>query len=119
MRDIFDHEINIANQQLNVVALDVFGHGGASHLYEIEHHPSGLTVRIPFQNGPISEVGVNGITNEALLAVVIDRLRGFQRGRYACRENALALTNLEQAMHWLHHRTRDRIERGVEGTSQT
>jgi len=29
---------------------------------------------IAFQNGPIKEFGVNGITQEALLAIVIDRL---------------------------------------------
>lgn len=118
MRYITDHEINPVDQQLNVIALDGPGHGGACHLYEIEYHPAGPVVRIPFQNGPVGEAGINGITNEALLAVVIDRLRGFQSWQYACRENALALTNLEQAMHWLHHRTRDRVARGVEGTTQ-
>lgn len=73
---------------------------------------------ISFQNGPIQEAGVNGISNESLLAVVIDRLRGFQSGQYACRENALALTKLEEATMWLQKRTRDRVARGVEGTNQ-
>lgn len=133
MRYITDHEINAANQQRNVIALDGPGHGGACHLYEIDgfdtttnpsdpfitrHGQPGRYATILFQNGPIGEVGINGITNEALLAVVIDRLRGFQRGRYACRANAHALVRLEQAMGWLHHRTRARIERGVEGTNQ-
>lgn len=133
MRYIFDHGINIANQQLNVIALDEPGAGGANHLYMIEgfdtasnpsdpfvsrHGQPATHATVLFQNGPVGEVGINGITNEALLAVVIDRLRGFQSGQYACRENALALTNLEQAMHWLHHRTRDRTVRGVESTNQ-
>jgi len=52
---------------------------------------------------------VNGISNEALLAIVEDRLKGFQSGQYACRENALALTKLQEAMMWLHSRTRERI----------
>ena len=82
-----------------------------------------------FQNGPIAcAEDFNGITNEALLAVVIDRMRGFQYatneagerttapGHYACRENALALTHLEEALFWLQKRTRDRMARGVEGT---
>jgi len=53
-----------------------------------------------------------------LIAVVIDRLQGFQGGKFACRENALALTKLEEAVHWLHHRTAQRLARGVEGTHE-
>lgn len=66
----------------------------------------------------IAEAGVNGISNEALLAIVEDRLLGFQSGEYACRENAVALTKIQEAMMWLQKRTRDRAARGVEGTSQ-
>lgn len=77
----------------------------------------GNTLNISFQNGPIQEAGINGISQESLLAVVIDRLRSFQAGPYSCRENAVALANCEQAMMWLQKRTRDRIARGVEGTS--
>jgi hypothetical protein len=73
---------------------------------------------IAFQNGPIKEAGVNGITQEALLAIVIDRLRSFQAGPFACRENAIALTKCEEALMWLQRRTVARIKRGVEGTNQ-
>jgi hypothetical protein len=38
------------------------------------------------------------------------------RGTYACKENACALTHLEEALMWLQKRTRDRMARGVEGT---
>jgi len=58
------------------------------------------------------------LSQEALLAVIIDRLQCFQAGPYKCRENAIALTHLEDAMHWLQHRTRERMARGVEGTMQ-
>jgi hypothetical protein len=54
---------------------------------------------------------------DPLIAIVIDRLRGFQSGPFSCRENALALTKMEEALHWLNARTRDRMERGVEGKS--
>ena len=57
-----------------------------------------------------------GITHEALLAVLCDRLRGFQAGPYACKANACALTHLEEAQHWLQQRTIERMRRGVEGT---
>ena len=76
------------------------------------------SLKILFQNGPIAEAGVNGITQEVLLAILMDRLRSFQSGPYACRENALALTKLEEAQHWLQARTIGRMKRGVEGTHQ-
>jgi len=71
-----------------------------------------------FQNGPIPENGVNGLTQEVLIAICIDRLEGFQSGQFACRENALALTKLQEAQMWLLKRTRDRIARDVEGTHE-
>ncbi|MCK5504563.1 MAG: hypothetical protein KAJ10_05345 [Thermodesulfovibrionia bacterium] len=74
--------------------------------------------KVYFQDGSIKENSVNGCHQEDLLAIVIDRLRGFQSGEFRCRENAIALTKIEEALHWLNHRTSDRIERGVEGTSK-
>ena len=55
--------------------------------------------------------------NEDLIAIVIDRMRGFQSGDYACRDNAIALTKLEEALMWLRNRTNGREARGVEGTN--
>lgn len=73
---------------------------------------------IEFQRGPVKENGVNGLTNEALLAVVLHRLGVLNRPPYNCRENALAITKIEEALHWLDHRTKAREVRGVEGTQQ-
>lgn len=126
MKELYDHKANPCNEALKIKVIDEPGPGGANHLYHIfadESNPN-ITVPetvycvIPFQNGPIKEAGVNGVTQEALLAVVIDRLRGFQSGQYACRENAIALTKLEEALMWLQKRTRGRVARGVEGTMQ-
>ncbi len=129
MRELHDHKVNEANEQLVIKVLDAAGSGGASHLYEIsgfnvDTNPSSelellspeICTAILFQNGPIAEAGVNGVTHEALLAILVDRMRSFQAGPYACRENALALTKLEEAQHWLQARTRSRLARGVEGT---
>ena len=108
------------------------GPGGACHHYEIvPSEEADLPVRntqtdsdrtapfclIKFQEGPIKENSVNGIHNEDLIAIVIHRLRGFQSGKFACRQNAIALTKLEEALHWLNDRTQERVRRGVEGTS--
>lgn len=77
--------------------------------------PSG-ELSVLFQNGPIKEYGVNGVTGEALLAIQIDRLRCFQAGPFACSENEDALWHIERALELLQTRTKRRIARGVEGT---
>ena len=133
MREIHDHKTNAANEQLRITVQDAPGAGGASHLYMIEgfdtqtnascpfverHGSAAKHATVLFQNGPIGEVGVNGVTHEALIAICIDRLRSFQAGAYRCRENALAITKLEEALHWLHHRTEAREARGVEGAHE-
>lgn len=121
MRTLEDFKVNPANDKLTVTVVDEPGAGGANHVYEIAGFdgpgiPVGSGyVKINFQNGPINEAGVNGVTHEILLSIVIDRLRSFQAGPFKCRENALALTKLEEAQHWLLHRTRARMARGVEG----
>jgi hypothetical protein len=115
MRLIHDHKVNPANDKIELAVLDEPGAGGACHEYKATL-PNGAETAISFQNGPINEAGVNGITHEVLIAVVVDRMRDFQRGPYACRENALALTKLEEAQQWLQARTRARMVRGVEGT---
>jgi len=73
---------------------------------------------IKWQLGPVAEVGINGTTIEDVIEVCIDRLRGFQRGPFASRENALAITDLESARNWLLQRTRIRQSQGVEGTNE-
>lgn len=123
MRTLKDHivEGDSANHQLQVLVLDEPGQGGACHEYRIQLNEgtetsSGQRCNISFQNGPIKEAGVNGVTHEALLAILIDRMRSFQAGPYSNRANAIALTHFEEGLMWLQTRTRERIKRGVEGT---
>ena len=73
---------------------------------------------VHFQEGPIKECGVNGVANEDLLGMVLARLEGFQKSEYKCRENACAITKIEEALMWLRKRTNSRVKRGVEGTSK-
>ena len=115
MRELNGHKVNSANDQIAVRVVDEPGSGGANHHYSVQVGTQPAT-DIHFQNGPIAEVGVNGLTHEALLAILIDRMRAFQNGAYACRENALALTKMEEAQMWLLQRTQNRMDRGVEGT---
>lgn len=73
---------------------------------------------IEFQRGPVNVHGQNGISDEILLAILIDRMQGFQEGPLRNRHTAIALTHLETAMLWLNERTADRESRGVDGTDQ-
>jgi hypothetical protein len=81
-----------------------------------EGWPKAILAEIHFQEGPIKECGVNGVCNEDLIAMVITRLEHFQKSEFACRENALAITKLEEALMWLRKRTMGREARGVVGT---
>lgn len=78
------------------------------------------TTEIHFQDGPIIEFGVNGVTNEQIITMLIDRLNSLNNmydKKFACRENSLAITKLEEALMWLERRTANRVARGVEGTN--
>jgi hypothetical protein len=79
---------------------------------------SGEFYNIRFQCGPVKESGVNGTTLEEIIEVLWRRLDGFQHSDFKCRENALAITKLQEAQHWLQHRTRLRREQGVEGKNE-
>lgn len=132
-RKIDDHIISLQNDKLKIEAVDPVGSGGANHLYKItgfdsssnpscpwvaRHGAPAIHSHVLFQNGPIGEVGTNGVTQEALIAILIDRMRSFQSGPFKCRENEQALFHLEEALMWLQQRTIKRMRRNVEGTNQ-
>lgn len=136
MRKITDHKIpGTLNGDLEIQATSP-GAGGMSNLYAVYIPdsvplPAGVTIHqhISFQSRAISgPQDYNGLTNEALAAIIIDRLRGAQykrnpdgsydfasRGEFACRENACSLTHFEEGLMWLQKRTRDRQAAGIEG----
>lgn len=130
MRKLESHKVNGANETLDIAVTDAPGSGGANHRYEVTGFDTTsnasrtqgdavgreTSLLVLFQNGPVKEAGVNGITQEALLAIVADRLESFQAGPYACSDNSEALASVVQAMQCLQRRTKARIARGVEGT---
>ena len=125
-RHVETHKVNGLNEAIHIRVQDDPGPGGANHRYCLyvpndafnEELNASLMTEIAFQKGPIKENGVNGWSNEALLAIVRDRLEGFQSGPFACDTNQLALTHVKLAMDALHSRTKERLARGVEGTNQ-
>jgi hypothetical protein len=78
------------------------------------------SVAFTIQKGPVKEHGVNGCQVDTLIHVakrMIEELNSQEEGKYSCRENAIAITKLDEAIHWLDHRKKDRQERDVEGRS--
>lgn len=119
-RKIEHHLLDGAHDHIQIDVLDAPGAGGASHVYRMWFDTANPEAQntINFQKGPIFEAGANGITHEALIAILIDRLDSFQAGDYPCKENACAKTHLEEALMWLQKRTLNRRRRGVEGQSK-
>lgn len=98
------------------------GPGGAYHEYLVffgdvhaEEEQEGRVIQ--FQKGPRKDPeSISGVLDVDLLEIVRDRLRVFQTGKFACKENACALTHIEEALLWMNKRTEDRAERQVLGT---
>jgi hypothetical protein len=119
MRTITTHHTNECNKALTVHAEDR-NENGVTQAYHVAWPIHGETanrhITIPFQYGPIKEVGTNGATLELLLAIAIDQLDGYQSSKFANRYNKQALSHCMQALGALEARTKERTERGVEGT---
>ena len=56
----------------------------------------------------------DGTTNEEIIEMLIDRLNYLQ-SKFPCKENACAITHLQEANMWLYERTRKRVAQNVEG----
>ena len=103
---------------------DMAGPGNGRHHYQVFKKGASDTVASPlldiqFQCGARNEEGsISGVLDQDLLEIVRNRLQCFQKGEYATRENACALTHIEEALMWMAKRSNDRAERGVLGTMQ-
>lgn len=110
------------NAPTNVAVLDARdpNAGHASHLYGVQFGGPRDVVKIPFQHGARGVEGSTpGLFDDDLLAIVQDRLEGFQSGPFACPENAEALTHIQGARVALGQRVARRIAQGVLGDNRT
>jgi hypothetical protein len=99
-----------------------------THVLDANGNPAGgstsaVGIRINWQDGPLGRgtdrAEPNGAFVEGVIQAAIGRLEFYQKanyGKFACPENADAITYLETALLRLEKRTRDREEREVEGT---
>jgi len=106
-------------ENLNTVfTADEKGNGGAHHSYIIDLQDGSKEVYVQFQNGARKlDDSIHGVLDTDLLEIVRHRLQCFQQGDFSSRENAIALTHIEEALMWMNRRTEDRIERNVLGTN--
>jgi len=74
-------------------------------------------VSFTIQSDPIGEVGVNGVQVVDMLEYVKCLFESLNEA-FPCRENALTITKIEEAIHWQTARTANRIKRGVEGKNE-
>lgn len=88
-----------------------------SDIYVMADH-SQNSLHFKIQHGPIKEHGVNGCQVDTIIEAAKVILEGLNK-MFPCRENACAITKLDEALHWLDHRKKDREKRGVEGKNET
>ncbi len=110
------------NQQI-VETHDVDKNGNPTGGYS-----TGVGIDIRWQNGPLRELAAvageppteiarqNGAFIEGVINAALGRLEFYQKSKFRCRENAMAIASLEIASMWLHKRTADREVQGIEGT---
>lgn len=74
-------------------------------------------VKFTIQSDPIGEVGVNGCQALDMLEYTKCLFKSLNDA-FPCRENALTITKIEEAIHWQEARTKDRLQRKVEGQNK-
>ena len=108
---IDSHHVKGYAFNIEISAVPVDRYGMASYTYNLTKSYDGkpgyqFNKDLNFQIGDPRVFGVNGVTNEALLAIMIHRLQGFQNNPATnCSENQEAINHMELAMEALYSRT--------------
>jgi len=102
----------------------------SSHYTDLDGNPAGgvtwgIGLSIAWQKGPLGRGAdrkkPNGAFVEDVIAAALGRIQFYQQtsaGKFACRQNALAITKLKEALFWLNDQTEEREARRVEGTHE-
>ena len=107
MTRIYTHDYGLT---CNAISKTADGTDVEGHHYQFPE----LGKTLEFQHGTVPEAGINGVTNETLLAVLIHRTR-VMNAKFPSRQNSIAITKMEEALMWFENRTAERKARGVEG----
>lgn len=111
--DVIDsHHVKGYAFNIDIKAVPVERYGIPTYTYKLIKEYDGkpgyqFIKELSFQTGDPKVYGINGVTNEALLAIMIHRLQGFQNNpKTYCVENSEAISYMELAMGALHSRAR-------------
>lgn len=126
---LIDHFIGYASRKLEPQEIDKVVNGEVvegiteykqGHYYKISpndeiQNANAFEISIHFQDGPISDHGINGATSEALLQILIHRTKTLDEN-FPSEFNKQAIAYMESALNEFNKRTHERRARGVEGT---
>ena len=111
--DVIDtHHVEGYDYNINIKAVPVERYGLPSYTYQLTKDYADKSwyqyiKELSFQVGDPKVYGVNGVTNEALLAIMIHRLQRFQDNpKTHCVENNEAIFYMKSAMDALYTRQR-------------
>lgn len=83
-----------------------------NHVFEVHRtYDDKVVSRVNFHSGNFSVESINGLLNEDLVIMLIDRLESFQKSKLKCRENENALQHLNEALFWLNQRQINKKEK--------
>lgn len=126
---LIDHFIGYASRELEPQEIDKVVNGEVvegiteykqGHYYKISpnvevQNANDFEISIHFQDGPISDLGVNGVTSEALLKILIHRTKILDEN-FPSVFNKQAILHMESALKEFNKRTEERRARGVADT---
>jgi hypothetical protein len=114
--------IHTDNNGVTVTAMSTQHKGEVlwGHSYMVSGLPgaSPAFMMIDFQKGPVKLNSPNGLTSEALLAILIHRTEHLD-SLFPCVQNRHAVNHMRMALELLEARTKERMGRGVEGLNVT
>ncbi len=123
MRELTSHVVNGTNNPLKIEVVDdadFLGNECIDYRFCLRNQQGeGYDLgQLKLHFGQSGGAGINGVTNEGLLAVVEDRLLCLQAGTFATHERGIALMKVQEALMWLHKWTRDQMERDAKGANK-
>lgn len=113
LKHVNEYEVIEVEEKLDIVSMCKFVR--ENRRICVNHDENSIAFKI--QDGPIKEFGHNGCQVDTMIEVSKIIIEGLNK-KFPCRENALAITKLDEALMWLDKRRKDRIFRGVEGENK-